>query len=279
VDTVRVGDPVPVTVRVPFGPGERVVWPDTLPLAGSRAENAARVRSRIDTLPVGRREAVAVYAVTPWRTGELPLPALEVGVVAGDESVSNRSVPLPALDVLSVLPEDTAGIQPKPAKGVVGPSWAWTTILMVVLALVAAVGALVWWLRRRAGETVGVEPLASPRERALARLDAALEAGLPDGGPMKPFYTRVAHAVRGYLAELDGAWGEDLTTTELLGRFRRQAGAAESARLAELLRPADQVKFARREPDAATARVEWQRARDWVERFDWPPPPRTEAAA
>ncbi len=278
-DTIRVGDLVPVAVRVSVAPGERVAWPDTLPLAGSEAENAARVRVRVDTLADGRLEAEAVYAVTPWRTGEVELPQLAVGVVAGDESVRTRTVPLPVLRVTSVLPDDTAGIGPKPAKGVVGPSWAWTSILAAVLAALAVLGALVWWWRRRYPPELALEaPRADPRERALGRLDAALQAGLLEQGAMKTFYTRVSHAVRGYLADLDPDWGDDLTTTELLGRFRRQVTRTDAAALAELLRPADQVKFARRQPDATTARAEWQRARDWV--ASWPPPlPEREEAA
>jgi hypothetical protein len=274
VDTIRVGDAVPVAVRVAIGSGERVVWPDTLPLGETEAENAASVRARVDTLADGRLEAEAVYSVTPWRTGEVPLPDLAVGVVGGDETVRTRSVSLPVLNVLSVLPADTAGLQPKPAKGVVGRSWAVLPIVLAALAVLAVLGGLVWWLRRRRpAEAPDEGPTISPRERALARLDAALDAGLIDRGAMKTFYTRVSHAVRGYLADLDPDWGDDLTTTEVLGRFRKQVTATGAVALAELLRPADQVKFARREPDASTARMEWQRARDWVESFDWPPAP------
>ena len=97
---------------------------------------------------------------------------------------------------------------------------------------------------------------------------------------MKEFYTRVSEAVREYVAALDRSWGEDLTTTELLSRFRSQVGISEAVALEELLRPADQVKFARREPDGETALAEWEAARSWVREFDWPPRPvATEEAA
>ncbi len=79
--------------------------------------------------------------------------------------------------------------------------------------------------------------------------------------------------MRDYVAALERAWGEDLTTTELLGRFRAQVGASEAASLRAVLGPADQVKFARREPDPETALAEWEGARAWVLEFDWPPRP------
>jgi hypothetical protein len=178
-----------------------------------------------------------------------------------------------------VLP-DSGEAQPKPAKSVVGPSWAWTSILLVILLVGAVIGALVWWLRRRRPGPDAVVPAIDPRERALGRLEAALAAGLLEQGEMKPFYTQVSHAVRGYLADLDLAWGDDLTTTEILARFRRKVGPGEGSALAGLLQPADQVKFARRRPDIRTARAEWEQARDWIVRFDWPPPaPEQEDAA
>ena len=88
---------------------------------------------------------------------------------------------------------------------------------------------------------------------------------------MKAFYTRVTGAVRRYLDELEDAWSDDLTTSELLAAFRAQLGPAQATELGEVLRPADQVKFARRRPDAGTAQAEWERTVRWVESFDWPP--------
>ncbi len=94
---------------------------------------------------------------------------------------------------------------------------------------------------------------------------------LIEQGEMKEFYTRISEAVRDYAAALEPAWGEDLTTTELLTRFRAQVGPETARALRDVLRPADQVKFARRSPDAQTARSEWEAARDWVADFQWPP--------
>ncbi|MGK7311375.1 MAG: hypothetical protein ACN0LA_03980 [Candidatus Longimicrobiales bacterium M2_2A_002] len=276
VDTARVGDVVAVGIRITTGPGERVAWPDTLPLAGSGLENAARVTERVDTLGNGRLARTGVYSVTPWRTGALELPEVSIPVAADDDAARRVRVAGPTLTVASVLPADTAGLEPRPAKAVVGPSWAWGTILLIALLAAAAIGALLWWWRRRrVDEAAQVHraPLVPPRERALAALQAAREAGLVERGEMKEFYTRLSDAVRDYVAALERTWGEDLTTTELLGRFRAQVGPSEAAALRAVLAPADQVKFARREPDPETAVAEWDEARSWVLGFDWPPRP------
>lgn len=272
-DTIRVGDVVPVAIRVAVERGERVVWPDTLPLTGDAVENAARVRERVDTLPDGRLDVTGIYAVTPWRTGEVALPDVPLEVVTGREAVRTLTASLPTLDVVSVLPPDTAGIELRPSKGVIGRNWAWGPILLALLALLAVAGGLYWWWRRRRGETAAVtlEPGIPPRERALARLQEARQAGLVERGAMKEFYTRVADAVREYAAALDPAWGEDLTTTEIAGRFRTRIGPGAAAELERVLRPADQVKFARRSPDPETAHQEWDAARTWILGFQWPP--------
>ena len=272
-DTIRVGDVVPVAVRILIDRGERVAWPDTLPLANDDVENAATVRERVDTLSDGRLEVTAVYSVTPWRTGEVALPDLAVPVVTGRETVRSDTVALPALNVVSVLPADTAGLEPKPAKGVLGRSWSWLPILLAALALAALIGGILWWRRRRraAGDLVPAEPPVVPRERVLARLQEARESGLVERGEMKEFYTRVSDALRDYLAAIGPGWSEDLTTTELAARFRAQLGPDAARSVSDVLRPADQVKFARRAPDAATAFAEWEAVRDWVEGFQWPP--------
>lgn len=274
-DTIRIGDVVPVAVRVVLEAGERVAWPDTLPLAGDVLENAARVRPRVDTLADGRLEATALYRVTPWRTGEVPLPELELSVRSGEESVRAVTVSFPVLDVISVLPADTAGIEPRPARGVLGRSWSLGPLLLALLALLALIAAILWWRRRRADRTAAAPAglAVSPRERVLARLQEVRESGLAERGAMKEFYSRTTLALREYLGALDSEWSEDLTSTELVTRFRSRVGSVEAASvLADLLRQADQVKFARRRPDPDTAVREWEKLREWVLGFGWPPP-------
>jgi hypothetical protein len=283
-DTARVGDVVPVGVRVVTEAGERVAWPDTLALRGVAAENASRVHERVDTLADGRLARTGVYGVTPWRTGELALPEVAVEVVGGDESPRTVRAALPSLTVVTVLPPDSSQRAMRPARGVFGASWDWAALAFWGLLLAAVLGGLAWGWRRRqpaAPEEAAPVPMIPPRERALAALQEARDAGHVERGEWKAFYTRVSEALREYAAALDGRWGEDLTTTELLARFRAEAGPAEAAALGEVLRPADQVKFARREPGPDAAVTEWEAARAWVRRFTGPPPreaPAEEAA-
>lgn len=272
-DSIRVGDRVPVVVQLTVRPDDRVQFPDTIPLRSDDIENVARVRLLTDTLDDGRIQATGVYTVTPWRPGELAVPDLPILVSADGGEVATVTAVLPVLEVLSVLPADPATLEPRPAKGVIGPSFVWWLFALLGLVILA-LGALAWWWlrRRQPAPTLAAVPVAHPREQALAALEAARSAGLVERGEWKEFYTRVAHALRDYLEAVEPGWSEDLTTSELLVMVRATAGPEQGAALAALLRPADQVKFARRVPDAETAIAEWEAARTWVQRFERPRP-------
>jgi hypothetical protein len=267
-DSIRVGDVVPVAVRLTVGAGERVVFPPMLDLGGD-LENAGRVRERVETLDDGRVQVTGIYSVTPWRPGTTALPDMAVQVLSATGEARAVSAALPPLEVLSVLPADAQMLEPMPARDVLGRNWAWWPFLLLAVGLLLLAGALWAWLRRsRPAVAEGVAaPAVPPREAALAALDAARAAGLIERGEWKEFYTRVSVALREYLHAVAPEWGEDLTTTELLARVRVEAGHEAAADLAALLRPADQVKFARRTPDGPAALAEWEAARRWVERF------------
>jgi hypothetical protein len=269
-DTIRVGDVVPVAVRVTVGPGDRVILPPMLDLAGD-LENAARVRERVDTLDNGGIQVTGVYAVTPWRPGLAPLPDLAIPVLDPAGEVRTVTASLPPLEVLSVLPVDAQLLEPMPARGVLGPSWAWWPFVLLAIGILLLAAALWWWLRRDRPAAVAAErPAVSPRDAALAALHHARAAGLIERAEWKEFYTRVSLALREYLQAIEPAWSDDLTTTELLARVRTDAGHDVAVDLAALLRPADQVKFARYVPDADRAIAEWEAACRWVERFSPP---------
>jgi hypothetical protein len=270
-DTVRVGQVVPVAVRVLVEPGDRVLLPDTLPLRDPDLENAARLRQRTDTLVDGRVQVTGIYAVTAWRPGPADLPDLGIQVVGADGSDWAMTVPLPVVEVRSVLPVDAEALDPMPAKGVLGPSFPWWLLPALVLVALAALAAAWWWLgRRRPARAVTPAVVLAPRPRALAELEEARAAGHVERREWKEFYTRVSHAVRWYMEAVRPGWGEDLTTTEALSRVHADLGPAEAAALGEILRAADRVKFARHEPAPDEALGLWTAARRWIEAVDAP---------
>lgn len=209
---------------------------------------------------------IAAYSLVAWVAGT-PLEArVPVRVALADGSAATYLVPLRLPVVRSVLPADTAGLEPRPAHGVLPlpdeprPWWPWAALAALLLALAAA-GS--WFHRRRASARPGAE--LPPRERALAALERIAAGGAAPGAALYPPVTRV---LRGYLAEAGARWGADLTTRELLERLRED-GVAEEHRepLAALLRHADRVKFARHSPAAGEVERFLVGAREWIRAY------------
>ncbi len=265
-DSATVGDVVEVAVRVHLPPGYRVAAPDSLTLPET-LENAGRRRVLDEERPDSSLQVTFVYPVTPWHPGRQALPIVPVRVVGPGGFDRTLQAALPPLTVLSVLPRDTTGIKPRPARGVLGANRLLWPYILAALLLLLLLALLAWWLwrrHRRRTAAVPVIPLRTAREQALEALDRVREAGLIAAGAHKEHYSRIAAAVRTYLATLDPAWGTERTTSELLLGMRAGMDADAVRELRRLLGSADLVKFARHRPDAAEGEEAWRAARAWV---------------
>lgn len=273
-DAITVGDVFHAAVRVELPPGTEPVFPDTLALTDEDLEAAGRVQLQVDS-SAGGRTVTAVYPLTAWRTGEkLQLPEV-VFAVRSDGGQQVVRATFPAFTLRSVLPADTAGIEPKPPKDVWGASRLWWPWLIAGALLLVAV-AIAWyaWRRRRPRPVAApAQPVQSPRAAALERLEHARTAGFVERGELKPFYVAITGAVRAYLDAVDPGLGADLTTSELAGRARRRGAPPVLLELLRLLGRADLVKFARARPAAVEAYADLDALRRWVESYDGPVAP------
>jgi hypothetical protein len=268
-DTVTVGDVFLAAIRVRVAAGESVAFPDALE-AGEAVDAAGRREIRVDSAEGGERILTAVYPLAAWRPGVVELGAARVGY-ATEAGVTTVDVRFPAAVVRSVLPADTAGIAPMPAKDVLGGERVWWPLLLMLLAgLAVAALCLWWWRRRRSAAAMALVPRVPPRQAALSALDRARAAGLVEAGRLKEFYSLVTNAVRHYVAALHGGWGEDLTTPELAARMTGHDCDDEAAALSALLQRADLVKFARQHVTSGQVIADWEAARAFVARFDGP---------
>lgn len=262
-DTLTVGDVFHAAIRVDLPPGFRLQPPDSLPVSGD-IENAGRRRETSEPIEGGGERLTIAYPLTAWKPGPVELPALSIGLIGPGEEQRTLDVRWPSAVVRSVLPADTAGVQPRPLKDVLGAN---RVLWPILLALAAAAAAIYWVRRRRPVPEPVLAPGLPPRERALAALDRARELGLLEAGEVKAFYTLVTDAVREFIEAVEPRWSRDLTTSELLALLPGEVEESARERLGDLLQAADMVKFARRRPDTAAALEEWQAARDWVAAF------------
>ena len=265
-DTVRVGDPVRVLLRIDGVPkNTEIVLPDSLATVDD-VENAGRLRMRRDTMANGMTRITAAYPLVLWRPGETALPTIPMQVRT-DGRERTMQVALPAINVLSVLPADTTNIEAKPPKDVWGANRIWWPYILLALLLIALAALAYWWYRRRQQvvDVVADVPQIDPRQRALQQLQLIREQRLIEHGNYKQFYVLLSETLRGFAAALERDWTTDLTTDELAPRLKRRP---EASALLRLLRSSDSVKFARYQPNPTEARTDLDDAIGWVGSFN-----------
>jgi hypothetical protein len=187
--------------------------------------------------------------------------------------VRTQTFTLPLPEVVSVLPPEGQPVEPRPPKSLRVPPaesglpwWWWLVLLALLLAALLA-----YWLTRKPRE-VTPEPALDPREWALAQLDDQELQELARRGDLPEFFRRVSRVVRTYAYRVRPELSPDLTSTELIARLARSdAPPTAIARLSELLRSADRVKFARYLPAGAEAQRFVDSTREWILGYPQPP--------
>jgi hypothetical protein len=237
-ETVTVGQPFRVIVRVRAARGARIEFPVGPDTTGPVQSLDTRVVT--DAPDSTAAEATAVYRLAAWNVGRQTLGIPNITVRMGDES---RGVPLGAVvvEVRAVAPAAGSARPPRPARPVfvAGPPWWQWAIPAGIVALVLA---LLWWLLRRrrprAKATVAAVVIAG---REFDRVDAL---GLLQAGERGRYVALVTEVLRTYLARRipDAAIG--LTNGELLEALRPDA-RVPADQLAAVLTGSDMVKFAR----------------------------------
>jgi len=266
-DTVEVGDPFTFVVTIDVPADARVEWPA---IADSAAVVSMRAPVRIadQGRRLGSRRERAVYTLSAWDVGPLPIGMPDVVVRVG---TSTMRVPLgdARVFVRTVLPGDSTRHTPKPARELfprVLPWWQqWWPALLVLAAL-----ALLWWLwrrRRRGGAVRTVAPPLDPFARARHEFDRLDRLGLADAGEAGRAVALAVDVLRLYLSARLPAAARSLTATELVEAVGDDPRVPRD-RLLSLLVDVDGIKFAARLVSPARARELAGSARAIVEAIE-----------
>lgn len=246
-DTVTVGDPFVVAVRIRAPRGAAIEFP-SVPDSGGAVEaiDPLQVTTSADTTV---SEQTAYYRLAAWDIGRRAIPLEDVLVKMG---AVTRRVSLADLSIFvrSVLPADSALRVPKPARDVldVGPPWWWW--LVAALAVIAIIGIGYWWYRRRRQRVRSAPP--DPLADAEREFDRVESLGLIAAGERARHAALMVEILREYLSRVLPAAAVSLTTTEALAAVRNEP-VVPTNRLAAILSEVDLIKFARRAvtPDRA----------------------------
>ncbi|MGI8499376.1 MAG: hypothetical protein ACR2OG_17525 [Gemmatimonadaceae bacterium] len=250
-ETVTVGDPFVVTVRVRAPRGSQIVFPRA-------ADSASSVEALDPPLVIPAPDSTvteqsARYRLVAWDTGVVRLGLADVAITTSPGVGSALSLGDARVVVRSVLPADSAARVPKDARDI-APSppstWRWW-LIAALIALV--VGLLIWlWLRRRArtDEAPPVDALEEA-EREFARIDALQ---LLEAGERGRYVALNVDVLRDYLAARLLRAERSFTSNELFLALRDEHRVPID-RLAPTLAETDLIKFARRAVTADRARA------------------------
>ena len=250
-ETVTVGTPFEVTVRVAAPKGSQVRFPpgpDTTEKVRMLDPVAIVVNDTISALV-----QTATYRLAAWDVNEQPIDLGDLSVVSASSGALQR-IPLdvPPIIVQSVLPPDDAARVPKPARGLFGmpQPWWYPWLPLAVLALCLA-AIFRWWYSRRKVVVVRYEQAVLDRSaREFQRIESMR---LVEAGERGRHVVLMVDALREFLAARIAGASPSQTSAELVGIIENYRSDLPVDRIVALINEADMVKYARSGVSAGTA--------------------------
>jgi hypothetical protein len=280
-------------VEVPVPAGSLVFFPDSVPSTDD-VESFTPVEWRARRGPDGSAIVELTYALMPFGTGTIVLPPVDVITMPRGERIDGQAIPggsvvgawemrQPALgSTRSITPpmvwvepvysmdDVVSGMSPRGPEDVLGFSWSWPSVVLVLLFSTVIGGAVVTttreWLANRP-DTRPIPPaggtnLDQARRQAITELDRLVASGPYPAERAYALYQASSGIVRGYAERLDPEWGPELTSSELMSELRSRS--LEDGSLAAEMHRAEAVKFGLLRPGSDPTSVHLTVLRDWL---------------
>lgn len=207
----------------------------------------------VDTVKDGRRyELTKRYGLTQFDSGKYTIPAIKI--LIGNKPVFTDSLKVEvanvAVDTLKQKLYDIKPITEVPSS----KSWIWK--LLLVLAILGAIGyGIYWWMKKRQTKKIEEEIYKTPIEKATSLLNVLEKKQLWQKGEVKEYYSELTDIARNYIEEAIEIPAMESTTSELIEALRiasmkkKMALSQETIEnLEKVLKQADLVKFAKSKP-------------------------------
>lgn len=248
--SIRIGEQVVLRLSAPAD-GQLVEWPAIGDTLTGRIEVISASGPDTAANDVGGRRAMRELKLTAFDTGYWAIPPLRFRI-GGAEAETE-----PLLLHVQGMPIDANGA-PRPLKPLIEAPFSllwWVREHAAWLAGAATIVAMAWlvlFLRKRKptkAEVAAPVIILPLHEQVLAQLQALERERLWQQGEHKAYQSRLTDILRGYIEERYRVPALERTTDELLHELRVSPMDAEHQKLlANMLRAADMVKFAKAVP-------------------------------
>ncbi len=259
-DQILIGQQAHLTLSVSYRTDQNlrtVGWPNVTDTLTGKIDVVKD--SGVDTIQPDKqndpllRTLTRTLSITSWDSGYWAVPPF-VFTINGDTVETQPML----LTVNTVAVDTTAAIRdikeiyevPYGWKDWLREHWPWVAGGVGAAALIAA--TIVYFVRRsrRPKPVVGTaEPEKPLHVRTLLALEEVEKKKLWQQGLVKEYHSAVTDILRGYIEERFQVPALESTTDDLLGILRMSSmGAGQREQLANLLRMADMVKFAKWTP-------------------------------
>lgn len=300
LDSVRIGDPIKVEIKVMVPSGTKV---NDLDFSGYR--NIENLIYQQDTVLLEKVADIEILDYGKWKHSDIanPIPAASLNIVSenGQQLIQNTitiaiynegvfAIPGPTLNAaspLETLPTAVKKIQVllpqsmtqkdslslNPIKDIMSEASDITDYLVYIyilgaLLLMIGVGYYFYKRKKKMIEVIP-EPVViilPAHEKALKALNTLNEAQLWQKGLIKEYQTSLTDIIRNYLEDRYGIRAKEMTTDEINGSLQQVSfDLRHMSTLVEILQVADLVKFAKATPDDNIHAVFMDKAIKFVE--------------
>ena len=251
IDTTKnkIGAEFKLTIKTVVDTSSKVVFPTTKSFGLLEV-----IRSyAIDTIKNNDKyELIKKYGLTQFDTGRFTIP--KIPILINKKLFFTDSIAVEVSNVVvDTLKQKMFDIKPI-AEASSSKSWIWK--LLLVLLLIAGIGAFVyWWLKIRQKKKIEEEIYKTPIEKATSLLNTLEKKELWQKGEIKAYYSELTDIARNYIEEAIEIPAMECTTAELIEAIRKASQKKKMAlsqetieNLEQVLRQADLVKFAKSKP-------------------------------
>lgn len=262
---VRVGSPVELRLSASAPVGSRIALPEIQ--SNNKIWEVIQTDSLIEKETPEEIHVFRKYTITFWDTGTIKLPSFPVTSALSGSPVSDTFFSHPLTFSVSYVKTDTAQapkpiIEPLETEVMWQEYWLWYIIGILGIMILSI---LFYFYRKKKANAILPQtiPPKPVHERAFIRLKELEASGKLERGEYKAYYSRLTDILRAYIELTSNVKATDLTSEDIL-RVYKPATSSQIEKLRNMLEVADNVKFAKYEPDTQTGIALMQSAKNWI---------------